>query len=162
MYSLSIRKCTSPSLLAPRLKIQIKFYYPAGDRTTDLLNQRQICYHLSQRGEQNINVNPTKYPLVGLLSLELLMHPLYFESLGLNYERKGSFVVRMCLSGWMVERQYVKLEFWDSNPSLEKFVSLFPGFSNLRLKWPNDMFRNASFILKLIFIIFAFHQTPFH
>ena len=47
MYNLSIRKCTSPPLLAPRLKI----YYPAGDRTPDLLNQRQTCYHLRQCGE---------------------------------------------------------------------------------------------------------------
>ena len=30
---------------------QMKIYYPAGDRTPDLLNQRQTCYHLSQRGE---------------------------------------------------------------------------------------------------------------
>ena len=30
---------------------QMKLYYPAGDRTPDLLNQRQTCYHLSQRGE---------------------------------------------------------------------------------------------------------------
>ena len=28
---------------------------PAGDRTPDLLNQRQTCYHLSQRGEPTIN-----------------------------------------------------------------------------------------------------------
>ena len=27
---------------------QMKIYYPAGDRTQDLLNQRQVCYHLSQ------------------------------------------------------------------------------------------------------------------
>ena len=32
---------------------QIKIYYPAGDRTPDLLNLRQTCYHLSQRGEQH-------------------------------------------------------------------------------------------------------------
>ena len=32
---------------------QMKIYYPAGDRTPDLLNQRQTCYHLSQRGEPN-------------------------------------------------------------------------------------------------------------
>ena len=30
---------------------QMKIYYPAVDRTPDLLNQRQTCYHLSQRGE---------------------------------------------------------------------------------------------------------------
>ena len=30
---------------------QMKIYYPSGDRTPDLLNQRQTCYHLSQRGE---------------------------------------------------------------------------------------------------------------
>ena len=47
MYNLAIRKCTSPPLLALRLKI----YYPTGDRTLDLLNQRQTCYHLSQYGE---------------------------------------------------------------------------------------------------------------
>ena len=47
MYNLAIRKSTSPPLLAPKLKI----YYPAGDRTPDLLNQRQTCYHLSQCGK---------------------------------------------------------------------------------------------------------------
>ena len=30
---------------------QMKIYHPAGDRNPDLLNQRQTCYHLSQRGE---------------------------------------------------------------------------------------------------------------
>ena len=30
---------------------QMKIYYSAGDRTPNLLNQRQTCYHLSQRGE---------------------------------------------------------------------------------------------------------------
>ena len=30
---------------------QMKIHYPAGDRTLDLLNQWQTCYHLSQRGE---------------------------------------------------------------------------------------------------------------
>ena len=49
MYNLAIRKCTSPALLAPRLKI-FKLKYPAGDRTPDLLDQRQTCYHLSERG----------------------------------------------------------------------------------------------------------------
>ena len=34
-----------------RIYFQIKIYYPDGDRTPDLLNQRQTCYHLSQRGE---------------------------------------------------------------------------------------------------------------
>ena len=29
----------------------MKIYYPAGDWTPDLLNQRQTCYHLSQHGE---------------------------------------------------------------------------------------------------------------
>ena len=47
MYNLAIRKCTSPPLLALRLKI----YYPARDQTPDLLNQRQTCYHLSQHGK---------------------------------------------------------------------------------------------------------------
>ena len=36
-------------------KFQLKIYYPAGDRTPDLLNQKQTCYHLSQHGE------PTRY-----------------------------------------------------------------------------------------------------
>ena len=39
---------------------QIKIYYPAGDRTQDLLNQRQTRYHLSQRGEQYEIVIPRK------------------------------------------------------------------------------------------------------
>ena len=30
---------------------EVKIYYPAGDWTPDLLNQRQTCYHLSQHGE---------------------------------------------------------------------------------------------------------------
>ena len=30
---------------------QIKIFYSAGDRTLDLLNQRQTCYRLSQHGE---------------------------------------------------------------------------------------------------------------
>ena len=30
---------------------QIKIYYPAVDRTLELLNQRQTCYHLSERDE---------------------------------------------------------------------------------------------------------------
>ena len=34
---------------------QVKIYYPAADRTPDLLNQRQTCYHLSQCGELNNN-----------------------------------------------------------------------------------------------------------
>ena len=52
MYNLAIRKCTSPPLLADEVdNFQMKIYYPAGDRTPDLLNQRQTCYHLSQRGE---------------------------------------------------------------------------------------------------------------
>ena len=33
---------------------EMKIYYPAGDRAPDLLNQRQTCYHLSQRGEHII------------------------------------------------------------------------------------------------------------
>ena len=51
MYNLAIRKCTSPLLLALRLEIFKLKFNPAGDRTPDLLNQRQTCYHLSQRGE---------------------------------------------------------------------------------------------------------------
>ena len=33
---------------------QMKIYYLAGDRTPDLLNQMQTCYHLSQRGELHL------------------------------------------------------------------------------------------------------------
>ena len=52
MYNLAIRKCTSPPPPSPEVEnFQIKIYYPAGDRTPDLLNQRQTCYLLSQRGE---------------------------------------------------------------------------------------------------------------
>ena len=35
---------------------QIKIYYPAGDWTPNLLNQRQTCYHLSQRSELIVRV----------------------------------------------------------------------------------------------------------
>ena len=45
MYNLAIRKCTSPPLLAPRLKIFIrKFTTPPGI-------EPQTCYHLSHCGE---------------------------------------------------------------------------------------------------------------
>ena len=51
MYNLAIKKCTSPPLLAPKVEnFQIKIYYPAGDRTPVLLNQRQTCSYLSQSG----------------------------------------------------------------------------------------------------------------
>ena len=41
---------------------QMKIYYPAGVRTTDLLNQRETCYHLNMRGELTLPVeNPDKY-----------------------------------------------------------------------------------------------------
>ena len=40
---------TPPSLEVENF--QMKIYYSAGDRTPDMLNQRQTCYHLSQRGE---------------------------------------------------------------------------------------------------------------
>ena len=55
MYNLAIRKCTSLYISTPPSpevgNFEMKIYYPAGDRTPDLLNQRQTCYHLSQRGE---------------------------------------------------------------------------------------------------------------
>ena len=35
---------------------QIKICYLIEDRTLDPLNQRQTCYHLSQRGEQQTEV----------------------------------------------------------------------------------------------------------
>ena len=59
MYNLAIRKCTSPPPPSPEVEnFQMKIYYPAGDRTPDLMNQRQTCYHLSQHGEhlQTCNV----------------------------------------------------------------------------------------------------------
>ena len=37
----------------------MKIYYPAGDRTPDLLNQTQTCYHLSQRGELDVSMQLT-------------------------------------------------------------------------------------------------------
>ena len=40
---------TSPS--AEVENFQIKIHNLVGDRTPDLLNQRQTCYHLIQRGE---------------------------------------------------------------------------------------------------------------
>ena len=49
---------TPPS---PEVEIfQIKIYYPDGDQTPDLLDQRQTCYHLSQRGEQKLEVDTYK------------------------------------------------------------------------------------------------------
>ena len=36
---------------------QMEIHYPARDRTPDPLNQKQTCYHLSQCGELNLNVN---------------------------------------------------------------------------------------------------------
>ena len=48
----------------------IEIYYPAGDRTSDLLNQRQTCYHLSQRGELNYKM---------LQSLILYLHRFVME-----------------------------------------------------------------------------------
>ena len=35
----------------PGLWLESVHLHPAGDRTLDLLNQRQTCYDLSQRGE---------------------------------------------------------------------------------------------------------------
>ena len=62
MYNLAIRKCTSPPLLAPRLNIfKLKFTTPPGIKSPDLLNQRQTCYHLSQRGERGAIVISRKF-----------------------------------------------------------------------------------------------------
>ena len=54
MYNLTIRKCRPYISTPPSLEVenfQMKIYYPAWNRTPDLLNQRQTRYHLSQRGE---------------------------------------------------------------------------------------------------------------
>ena len=47
---------------------QIKIYYPAGDRTPDLLNQRQTCYHQSQRCELTI------LNVVGVFGSSCMLH----------------------------------------------------------------------------------------
>ena len=50
MYNLAIRKCVSPPLLAPRLKIfKMKIYYPAGDRTPDLLEPEADKHHIVKK-----------------------------------------------------------------------------------------------------------------
>ena len=64
---------------------------PNGDRTLDPLDEMQRQY-------SSTTVNPTKYPLAGLLSLELWMHALRSESPGLKYERKVWFWVGTCVS----------------------------------------------------------------
>ena len=50
MYNLAIRNCTSPPPNPEIENFQMKIHDLAGDRTPDPLNQRQTCYHLSQRG----------------------------------------------------------------------------------------------------------------
>ena len=73
MYNLAIRKCTSPPLLAPEIEnFQMKIDYPARDRTPDPLNQRQTCYHLSQRGELKL---PTASGVPKRSSIEVLTTP---------------------------------------------------------------------------------------
>ena len=49
---------TPPSLEVENF--QIKNLLPRRDRTPDLLNLRQTCYHLSQRGEQVKNIGGMK------------------------------------------------------------------------------------------------------
>ena len=52
MHNLAIRKLYISTPPSPEVEyFQMKIYYPVGDLTTDLLNQRQTCYHQSQRGE---------------------------------------------------------------------------------------------------------------
>ena len=47
--------------LSPEVEnFQMKIYYPAGDQTPDLLNQRQICYHLSQSDKLYLKKNCLK------------------------------------------------------------------------------------------------------
>ena len=41
---------------------QLKIYYPGGDRTPDLLNQRQTCYHLSKPNSMTLSTFPGKIP----------------------------------------------------------------------------------------------------
>ena len=50
LMSPSDRRITINSIIC-LLNIQYILRNPAGDQTLDLLNQRQTCYHLSQRGE---------------------------------------------------------------------------------------------------------------
>ena len=47
----------------------MKICYPAGDRTPDLLNQKQTCYHLSQRGELLRNAHEPDFQLMTDISV---------------------------------------------------------------------------------------------
>ena len=49
----------------------MKIYYPAGDRTPDLLNQTQTCYHLSQHGKLHIDSNENKITEVGKNEIDI-------------------------------------------------------------------------------------------
>ena len=68
-----IRECTSPPLLAPRLKI----YYSAVNGTPDPLNQRQTCYHLSHRGKTWISTKILNVEYT-VTNSELLRDTIYF------------------------------------------------------------------------------------
>ena len=53
---------------------QMKIYYPAGDQTPDLLNQRQTCYHLSQHGELVPSIWLPPYFSLSAKCLEGIIH----------------------------------------------------------------------------------------
>ena len=63
----------------PRPKVenfQMKIYYPAGDRTPDLLNQRQTCYHLSQHGELMVESKSDIFSHTVSFSILILILPI--------------------------------------------------------------------------------------
>ena len=66
-----------------------------------------------------IKINPTKYRLVRLLSLELWMCALHSERFGFKSKRKDWFLVGICVSVVQrLGRQCVKQEIWVSDPGL--------------------------------------------
>ena len=106
---------------------QIKIYYPTRDRTPDLLNQRQTCYHLSQCGERTIIVglwiarmhhhrskwNETKWideygemvewVVVGLLVLDfttLLISQVISVTYYSEHEKSDKFCSESLISSW--------------------------------------------------------------
>ena len=52
----------------------MKVYDSSGDRTPDPLNQRQTCYHLSQRGALVFTMYIQYYKNFGLLSRDAGLH----------------------------------------------------------------------------------------
>ena len=74
---------------------QIKIYYPARDWTPDLLNQRQTCYHLSQRGSNNIPQQFWAY----IISQDGVEHAHASRILAFVAASVGEAFLEVCLSG---------------------------------------------------------------